>query len=261
MNKIGLKLWNINTDYYYDEALKLYNEKVFDYIELYIVPGHLDLIDKWDKINIPFDIHAPHFAHNMNLSKKKYEKDNYIKYIEVKEYADRLNSKVIVFHGGISGDYKETARQLANFNDDRIVIENKPFQPLRMSKDNRCIGSTYEELKYIMEVSGCGFCLDIGHAICSANSQNLEPYNYIKKLSTLDPKRIHLSDIETSSIYDQHLNYGNGNLDFEKVLKALPSDINITIETNKISKTDLNDYKNDVLFLKEILKYIKTENI
>ena len=250
MHKIGLKLWNINTDYYYDEAMRLYNGKIFDYIELYVVPGHLDLIEKWKNIGIPFDIHAPHFAHNMNLSKKEYEKDNYSKYIEVKEYADSLNASVIVFHGGINGDYRETARQIKNFNDSRILIENKPYQPLRMTEDNKCVGSKYEEIKYIMEESGCGFCLDIGHAICSANSQGIEPYSYIEKLVTLNPKRIHLSDIDTTSKFDQHLNYGKGNLDFKRILSIVPKDVNITIETNKISKIDLINYNDDVYYLK-----------
>ena len=253
MNKIGLKLWNINTDYYYEEAIKLYNNNVFDYIELYVVPGHLDLIEKWKKIGIPFDIHAPHFAHNTNLSKREYERDNYTKYIEVREYADSLNASVIVFHGGINGDYRETARQIKNFNDSRILIENKPYQPLRMSEDNKCVGSKYEEIKYIMEESECGFCLDIGHAICSANSQGIEPYCYIEKLVTLNPKRIHLSDIDTTSKYDQHLNYGKGNLDFMRILSIIPKEINITIETNKISKTNLKDYAEDVNYLNNVM--------
>ena len=255
MHKIGLKLWNINTDYYYDEAIRLYNDKIFDYIELYVVPGHLDLIDKWKKIGVPFDIHAPHFAHNMNLSKKEYERDNYTKYIEVREYADSLNASVIVFHGGINGDYRETARQIKNFNDSRILIENKPYQPLRMTEDNKCVGSKYEEIKYIMEESGCGFCLDIGHAICSANSQGIEPYSYIEKLVIFNPKRIHLSDIDISSKYDQHLNYGKGNLDFKKILSIVPKDVNITIETSKGSKVNLNDYVQDVNYLKKRLLY------
>ena len=251
MHKIGLKLWNINTDYYYDEAIRLYTDRVYDYIELYVVPGHLDLIDKWKKIGIPFDIHAPHFAHNMNLSKKEYEEDNYEKYIEVKKYADSLNATVIVFHGGINGDYKETARQIKSFNDSRILIENKPYQPLRMSEDNKCVGSKYEEIKYIMEESGCGFCLDIGHAICSANSQGIEPYSYIEKLVALNPKRIHLSDIDTTSKYDQHLNYGQGNLDFKRILSTVPKDVNITIETNKSLNTNLDDFNHDTMFLKK----------
>ena len=254
MNKIGLKLWNINTDYYYDEAIKLYNNKVFDYIELYIVPGYLDLIDKWKRIGIPFDIHAPHFAHNMNLSKKEYEKDNYAKYNEVKEYADVLGASVIVFHGGINGDYKETARQIKGFDDDRILIENKPYQPLRMTEDNRCVGSKYDEIKYIIDESGCGFCLDIGHAICSANSQKIEPYLYIKNLSKLNPKRIHLSDIHVNTIYDEHLNYGNGNLNISNVLNIIPKGINITIETVKKSKHNLDDFKEDSNLLKDYIK-------
>ena len=44
MYKIGLKLWSINTDYYYDEAKRLYDEGVFDYIELYVVPDTITAI-------------------------------------------------------------------------------------------------------------------------------------------------------------------------------------------------------------------------
>lgn len=253
MNKIGLKLWNINTDYYYDEAKKLYNDKVFDYIELYVVPGHLDLIKKWEEINIPFDIHAPHFAHKMNLSKYEYKNSNYDKYKEVKAYADELNADVIVFHGGAGGDYKETAKQLKDFHDNRIIIENKPYDTLSFVNEDYYVGSKYDELKYIIEYVGCGFCLDIGHAICSANSQGIEPYSYIEKLVSLNPKRIHLSDIDTGSKYDQHLNYGEGNLDFTRMLSIIPEGINITIETKKTSEKSLCDYSNDASYLKSLL--------
>ena len=69
MYKIGLKLWSINTDYYYDEAIRLYKDGVFDYIELYVVPNSTDSIVKWKKLNIPFIIHCPHFAHGFNMAK------------------------------------------------------------------------------------------------------------------------------------------------------------------------------------------------
>ena len=74
MNWIGLKLWNINTGYYYDEAIRLYNDKVFDYIELYTVPVYSNIIDNWKEMGIPFDIHAPQFAHNENLLKSEFRK-------------------------------------------------------------------------------------------------------------------------------------------------------------------------------------------
>ena len=51
MYKRGLKLWSVNTDYYYNEAIRLYNEGIYDYIELYIVPDTLDTLPKWKRVN------------------------------------------------------------------------------------------------------------------------------------------------------------------------------------------------------------------
>ena len=122
--KLGLKLWSVNTDYYYEEAKKLYSQDVFDYIELYVVPHSLDTLLKWKELNIPFIIHAPHFAHGFNLAKKEKEGSNLEIYKEVKQFADELNAQFIIFHGGIDGDIKETARQLASFNEPRALIES-----------------------------------------------------------------------------------------------------------------------------------------
>lgn len=252
MHKIGLKLWNINTDYYLKEAEKLFDKGVFDYIELYIVPGNLDKLKYWKKLNIPFDIHAPHFAHGMNLSKKEFRGSNFDKYKEVKIFADELNASIIVFHGGSGGDYRETAEQLKSFDDERILIENKPFKTLSFVNEPYYVGAKFEEIKYIKENVGCGFCLDIGHCICAANSFNTEPFSYIEQFATLKPARVHLSDIHTDTVMDEHLHYGQGNLNFEKLFNILPQDIPITIETIKNSKTDLNDFEMDAKFLKSV---------
>ena len=250
MHKIGLKLWNINTDYYLKEAEKLFDNGVFDYIELYIVPGNIDKIKDWKKLHIPFDIHAPHFAHGMNLSKKEFRETNFEKYKEVKLFADELKAKVIVFHGGSGGDYKETAEQLLSFYDKRILIENKPFKTLAFVNEPYYVGAKFEEIKYITEKVNCGFCLDIGHCICAANSFGIKPFEYIKKFVTLSPKRIHLSDIRIDTVMDEHLHFGQGNLSFEKLLSILPKDTPITIETTKNSKENLNDFEKDTEFLK-----------
>lgn|SRR5574344_234343 len=254
MNKIGLKLWNINTDYYLKEAIKLYKEKLFDYIELYIVPDNLDKLKDWQALNIPFDIHAPHFAHKMNLSKSEFEKSNKNIYQEVKKYADSLNAPVIIFHGGSGGCFKETAKQLLGFEDNRILIENKPFDTLPFINEPYYVGAKYEELEYIIKTSKCGFCLDIGHAICASNSFNIDPYLYIEKLLSLNPQRIHLSDLEINTKIDEHLNYTNGSINLERIINILPKNINITIETKKSSKTDLNDYKKDSIYLKKMIE-------
>ena len=50
MYKRGLKLWSVNTDYYYDEAIRLYREGKYDYIELYVVPDTLFTLQKWKEM-------------------------------------------------------------------------------------------------------------------------------------------------------------------------------------------------------------------
>lgn len=254
MSKIGLKLWNINTDNYLKEVEKIYTQGIYDYIELYILPGNLDKIEKWKALNVPFNIHAPHFEHGMNLSKAENYENNLKFYQDVKTYADELNADYIVFHSGTDGDYKETAKQLLKINDKRTVIENKPYRTLPFIKGDFYVGGKIEEIKYIMDNVGCRFCLDIGHAISSANCQEIEPYFYIEEFMKLNPYMYHLSDIEITSDMDQHLNYGQGNLDFERLFKIISKNPKITIETNKKSKENLDDFVADSKYLKEYIK-------
>ena len=253
MSKIGLKLWNVNTDNYLKEAEKIYNQGGYDYIELYVLPGNLDKLEKWKTLKVPFNLHAPHFEHGMNLSKAENYENNLKLYNEVKIYADELNVDYIVFHSGTDGEYKETARQLLKINDKRTVIENKPYRTLPFIKGDFYVGGKVEEIKYIMENAGCRFCLDIGHAISSANCQEIEPYSYIEEFMKLNPYMYHLSDIEITSDMDQHLNYGLGTLDFERLFKIISKNPQITIETNKKSKENLDDFISDAKFSR---KYI-----
>lgn len=252
MHKIGLKLWSTNTDYYIKDAERLFNDNVFDYIELYVVPDTLANIEKWKALNIPYDIHATHSAFGVNLSIREKKEFNYNNYLQVKKYADALKTDVIVYHCGTNGDYKETAEQLMSFDDDRILIENKPYKPITKNNDCYCVGTKYEHLKYIIDTAHCGFCLDIGHAICAANYYKIDYINFISKLVSLNPTRIHLSDIHIGSVYDEHLHFGFGELDFKIILKLLPKDINITIETTKNSIYNLNDFILDSKIIKDI---------
>ena len=41
MYKFGLKLWSVNENYI-DTAKKLYDENIYDYIELYAIPSSFD---------------------------------------------------------------------------------------------------------------------------------------------------------------------------------------------------------------------------
>ena len=158
-----------------------------------------------------------------------------------------------MFHGGTNGNYKEAAEQIKSFNDKRSLIENKPYKVLKFVNANEYTGTTPDEIKYIKNYSDCGFCLDIGHAICSANSHKSDVYEYINEFAKLKPNKIHISDIHTETEYDEHLNFGLGNLDFNKLKTLLNLTGDVTIETNKESKENLDDFIKDVDFLRRVI--------
>ena len=235
MNKIGLKLWSTNTDAYYTEAEKLYRDGCYDYIELYVVPDSLDRLGKWKALQVPYIIHCAHSAHGFNLANKELENSNRQIYEQAKRYADELNAQYIIFHGGCDGTIEETARQLASFNEPRALIENKPMLPLpNISSAKVCRGFSIYEISIVLSKASCGFCLDFIHALCAANSMNLNPYKYIRSMLHLSPKIVHLSDItRIDARYDEHSNLKTGVLDFKRIMNYLGNDATITIETDK----------------------------
>ena len=253
--KIGLKLWSINTDHYYDEAKKLYDQGYFDYIELYAVPNTLDSLKKWKHLTIPYIIHCPHFMHGFNLAEKSKRQENKKIYHEVKIFADELNASYIIFHGGMDGTIEETVFQLNQIDDSRALIENKPYIPLSEKLGiTYCRGATIDEISFVLQNTRCGFCLDFCHAMCSANWQKIEPYSYVQKFNLLQPKMYHLSDLkEEFSPYDSHYNFGKGQLNFDKILSNLSNNAIVSIETEKKSHENLDDFKDDTVFLRKKL--------
>ena len=253
MFKLCLKLWSINENYI-EEAAKLYKQGLYQYIELYVVPDSLNMLEKWKTLEIPFIIHSTHFAHGFNLAKIEKESRNLEIYKEVKTFADELNAKYIIFHGGIGGNINETARQLKSFNEPRALIENKPrvVYP-KLENGEYCKGYNIDEIKHVMNITGCGFCLDFGHALCSANSQKKEVYSYIEEFLKLKPNMFHLSDIkDTTSEYDSHSHLGKGEFNIKRISEMLFVDDMITVETIKESKTNLDDFVEDIKFINKV---------
>lgn len=253
MYRIGLKLWSVNTDAYLHEAERLYAEGVFDYLELFIVPDTLDALPCWKKLKIPFVVHNAHAARGFNLAQVDQSARNREIYLQTKRFADELAAEHIIFHGGVDGSVDETIRQLVALNEPRALLENKPFVPLPNPFGAKfCRGATAAEVARILAETGCGFCLDVGHAVCAAASQNLEPYAYITELLRFRPSMFHLSDVpDMTSPYDAHPHLGTGELDIVRLCREVfPSDASISIETVKNSKSTLDDFMEDARCLK-----------
>ncbi|MBI5139837.1 MAG: sugar phosphate isomerase/epimerase [Candidatus Vogelbacteria bacterium] len=248
MYKFGLKLWSIN-DCYIGEVVRLFEVGVYDYIELFIVPGSFDKYNEiWKGLKIPFIIHAPHSRAGMNLAKSECRDKNKELFFETQKFADAIDAKKIIVHAGTAGDVRETVRQLKLFYDERLLIENKPYHSL----DNGllCNGTTPEEIRFIMQEVKVGFCLDISHAIYSANAYKVSFQEFLKDFSGLKPHMYHLADGDTSSVFDQHYHIDAGNFDFGSILSFLPRDGMITIETLKDSNENLIDFVKDAEILR-----------
>ncbi len=256
MKRYGLKLWSINENYILP-ARRLYEKGVYDYIELYAIPDSYDIFAaKWAELNIPYIIHGPHFMHGINFSIKEKENHNITLVNQALKYADLLKAEKVIFHPGIKGDYKETARQLKNIKDTRIIVENKPYRVAVKTKEldlnDVCVGYSYQHLHYILSESCKGFCLDIGHAICAANSMQIDYKTFLEQLITLNPYMFHISDGNISGEIDKHYNIGKGSYNFTEIFNIIPKDAVISVETEKASKDNLDDFEEDVKKLKMV---------
>lgn len=253
--RIGLKLWSNNTDHYLHESASLFREGWFDYIELYVVPHTEDTISLWQKLQedygIPFALHAPHSEHKINLADASSLEKNFNAYQEVEAFRRALESKYTVVHAGINGNISETLCQLNIIRPKDILIENKPFKTIY--GEPICRGSNVEEIRTIIYGYGCGFCLDISHAVCSANSQKIAPTKLLEEYQFLKPRCYHLSDNHWNSEIDCHMHIGKGDYDFPKIFRLLDKNTDLAIETSKDSQTDLNDFIEDVKRLREVL--------
>ena len=258
--EIGLKLWSVNTGAYLHEAERLHAEGVFDYVELFVVPETLETLGDWKRLQgetgMPFVIHNAHFVTGFNLADAAMTARNRSICSQTRTFADTLEAKHVIFHGGMDGTVEETVRQLKGLAEPRALLENTPCVPLTNNMGARsCRGATVEEIAYVLEMTGCKFCLDVGHAVCAANAQGLEPYAYVAELARrFAPVMFHLSDVaDMRSPYDAHPHLGTGELDIPRLCREVfPRDARISIETVKDSSDNLCDFREDAMRLRSI---------
>ena len=109
-----------------------------------------------------------------------------------------------------------------------------------------CNGNTPEEIEYVMKNSGVGFCLDIGHAVCASKFYKQEYLAFLQRFLILKPALFHLTDGDIDNVKDEHRHIGQGNYDMQKIIQFIPGGAMITLETNKDSKENLDDFVIDV---------------
>jgi deoxyribonuclease IV len=251
--KIGLKLWSTDSGFI-SEASNLYEQGVFDYIELYVVPGTYDsTFEKWASFEGKFIIHCPHGGHGFNLADSSLRDKNQIKFKEVQDFAEALKVDHIIVHLGNNGSLDESILQLKDISDSRICIENKPVEGLN---GENCIGNIPEDIEKVLQENHVqGFVLDFGHAIYAANTLKVDKFDFIQRFINLKPKVFHLSDGFCSSTKDCHCNLGEGDFDLHKILAYTPKDSYITLEITHNFKKKLTNFEKNVKYLTKLLLY------
>ncbi|MGI6657727.1 MAG: sugar phosphate isomerase/epimerase family protein [Desulfobulbus sp.] len=249
----GLKLWSTNTGYYLPAARALYAEKLFDYIELYIVPGDTASLGAWQGLDIPFLIHCAHSSHGFNLSLAQAAPLNRRLFQEAVRYYAALHAAGIIIHPGVEGEIEETIRQInsliqtTGIPPSTLFLENKPAITLT---NERATASSSAEMFRIREATGTGFVLDIAHAVKFALSKKLDIWTVLDDFMQYKPEIIHICDARMTTPYDEHLHIGDGELVFEKIFERCWAE-RISVETMKDSKYNLNDFVQDITALKK----------
>ncbi len=249
MHRFGLKLWS-NNDHYVNEAVRLFDKGIYQYIELYLLPGTENkMVEMWKGLDIPYIVHAPHFLAGLNLAKREQKETNLRLLEETRRFADKLSAEHIIVHPGIGGDIEETASQIKEINESRFLIENKPHYAI--IDDLICNGSTPKEIEFILEETKIGFCLDIGHAFCAERGLMKESMSFLYGFLNLKPEMYHLTDGVYESVYDRHDHIGTGNYDIATIVNLIPHGKRITVETIKDSVDNLSDFEEDIECLRK----------
>ena len=176
-------------------------------------------------------------------------KTNSVLLREALGYSDALNAERIIVHPGVGGDIQETVRQMTVLRDARFVIENKPYYSIY--DHSICNGHSPQDIRFVMDATGVGFCLDIGHAVCAANALRVDRIELMSSFAQMHPVMYHVSDGEYDGVDDRHLSLGRGDFRFDELMRFVPRDATVTLETEKDEYLRL--FQDDVSFLSAAL--------
>ena len=262
MKKFGVKLWS--RDYaknpeFARQSVAAVKDGYFDYIELFVPPAtyddfHTQIASEFKGVKVI--IHAPHSIFGLDTGNPEMFVQNQEKLADSQRYADLLKAEIIILHAGFNEGEQyvaESARQFKAFNEPRLAVENLPY--FCSSTQKILHGTSPMEVKQIMEISGCQFCLDFSHAVCAANSYKRDIFADLKAYQALNPVMYHMCDGEWTSDKDEHRHYGDGNYPLAELLNNYTNpDTFITMETGHGVPTTTQPWLDDITYLRALLK-------
>jgi len=221
----GLKIWSINTDLI-DEAVLLIRSGLFAYLELMPVPQ--TSIRPFLEKNIPYIIHSV----EVDIADPICRKQSLQAVQECLRWADVLCAPWVILHPW-RGDIYAAMRFIKDLDDSRLIIENMPYLGL---DGLPLLGSRPDEIEDFKRQGGCGFCLDLNHAIKAACAYDIPYPQYLESFIALNPIMFHLSDGMLDGGKDEHFAIGEGKYDMKLLLDLISrsgEEIHVTLEVPK----------------------------
>lgn len=237
--KTGIKM------YYPDEA---YMKKILEHVDFFEVMAiETEDYDFLRKFDIPFVIHTEHWKFGVNIAYSELAERNRKALEFAIKLADITNARTIILHPGFTknghGSEKAAVDFLKGFDDSRIVLENMipEFEGMKF------LGLTPQDMKRLMEASGFGLNLDVGHSSAVACYLKKDHVGFTEEFFRLQPRHFHFADGKSESPVDFHLHIGEGNLNMKAFRQMLPKNAWVTLETY------INDFQkqlNDIRFMR-----------
>jgi len=259
MFKYGIKIYSTNKQWF-SEVVDLIIRGKADFVEIYLVPDSFELsdFDIFKKNNIQVALHAPHTTHDFDVFSLN-EKSLQVWQEQVLKTADYLQSQFIITHTGTGKDENIFREESLKIKDKRVLMENMPYKGFIDLGGVFCFGYSKEQLMFIKNL-GFDFCFDFCHAVASACSQKISPYDFIGEcIDELRPRYFHLAGGNTEDDTDKHLDLWEGSFDYWFVKEKLAplaqaQDIFLSFEVPKKDNGLENDLKN-IDYFKNQLKY------
>ena len=239
--KIGVKTYD-NADFLHQF------KKNADFFEIMAVQDNdYSFLGEFSKAK-PIVVHAEHQAFGTNPADKSKEIQDKGSIKFAQQIANLNGTEKIVIHPGRIENTNCKKENAINFikslKDKRILIENLP------SENSLC--KTPDEVKEFMKKTKCGFCFDINHAIISAINQKKDYIKFLKEFIKLKPSHYHFGGQKIAEKKDSHLSLAESEIDLKEIIKLLPKNAEITLETEQ----DIEKTEQDIKIIKNMIKQI-----
>ena len=235
--KVGIKVYSNSDKLEY----ALHASEFVDFVEVMTVPD--TDISAFKKISKPIVIHAPHMSFNCNPADKSFKGHNVRCIKDAIRAADILDADRIILHPGhiISGScsVKNAIDVISDNFDKRILLENLP----QTRGETNSIFRSSSEIKSMLDATGCGLCLDFGHA-CASAAQLGVPYKpFLEQISDLKPRHFHICGGWIKNLMDSHISLFDGDYPLDYFKKLMPRGAWVTMETPQDIETQKKEYR------------------